>query len=273
MWSPNVLKIYKILRYWRNSGTHVNAPNVFKIFKIFGYWQIQRCHNMHHSGIERLRVVIPRNIDMHATPVADHLNTFGALTWKVEFCQYPTILKIFNKFNALTSILKSEGVRGFRCGHQTCWKFSKFLSTDKIRVLTSMHEMYTKFPGTHKIRIFTSIHRMYTKFSKFWGTDKIWVFTLMRQMYWKSLKIFGYWQDSGIHVNARNLLKIFEILKYWQIQRCHNIDYSGIERLRVVIPRNIDTDATPVADHFEYIWCIVVNIRILSVSDNFENFE
>ena len=56
-------------------------------------------------------------------------------------------------------------------------------------------------------------------------------------------------------------------------QRCHNIHHSDIERLRVVIPANIDTHATPVADHFEYIWRIDVNTRILSIPENFENFE
>ena len=92
--------------------------DVWPVFKIHA--AVQRYHNIHHSGIERLRVVIPWNIDTHVTPVANHFE----YVWCIDV--NTRILKILNTFNALTSIPKSESVRGCRCGLQICWKFSKF---------------------------------------------------------------------------------------------------------------------------------------------------
>ena len=64
--------------------------------------------------------------------------------------RYP---KNLNTFGALTSIPKSEGASGCGWGHQTSCKFSKFSGTERIRVFTSMHQMYSKFSGTDKIRV------------------------------------------------------------------------------------------------------------------------
>ena len=76
-----------------------------------------RCHNIHDSGIERLRVLITWNADTPISRVPEKilkiLNTFGVLTWIPEFCQYPKILKILNIFGALiinTQIWGCEGM-------------------------------------------------------------------------------------------------------------------------------------------------------------------
>ena len=128
-----------------------------------------RSHHIHHSGIDKFRVVITQ------TPIA-------------EFCHHP---RISHRFGAFSSIAEPEGASGFWCGHQISWKYSIIPPTDKIQVFTSMQQIYEKFSefsGSDKIRVLTSMHQIYDKFSKFSPTDKIRVFTSMHQIYDKFSK-------------------------------------------------------------------------------------
>ena len=113
-----------------------------------------RSHHIYHSGIDKFRVVITQ------TPIP-------------EFCHYS---RIFNRFAAFSSIPEPEGASGFWCGS---WKYSTIPPTDKIRVLTSIHQIYEKFSGNDKIRVFMSMHQIDSKFSP---TDKI---RVMQEMYGK----------------------------------------------------------------------------------------
>ena len=120
-----------------------------------------RSHNIYHSGIDKFRVVITK------TPITEFchypriFNRFGALTSILEFCHHP---RISHRFGAFSSIPEPEGASGFWCGHQISWKYSTIPPTDKIRVFTSMHQIYEKFLGTDKIRVLTSMHQIDSKF-------------------------------------------------------------------------------------------------------------
>ena len=95
-----------------------------------------RSHNIHHSGIDKFWVVITQ------TPIH-------------EFCHYS---RIFNRFAAFSSIPEPEGASGFWC---CSLKYSTIPPTDKILVLTSMHQIDSKFSPTDKIQV---VQEMYGKF-------------------------------------------------------------------------------------------------------------
>ena len=100
------------------------------------------------------------------------LNTFGALTWIPEFCQYPKILKIFSMFRDLIGTRSHPQIWVLMSMHQM---YSKFSGTDKIWVsaFTLLGLVISRYPSdgyydtSDKIRVFTSIHQIYSKFSKF----------------------------------------------------------------------------------------------------------
>ena len=75
-------------------------------------------------------------------------NTFGALTWIPEFCQYPRTLNIVSTFGDHIGTHSHPQISVLMSMHQMYWKFSKFSGTDKIRVFTSMHQMYSKLSAT-----------------------------------------------------------------------------------------------------------------------------